>query len=160
VDPQIFLRSLDDRLSPEVDRPPEKGGPITRATLRREEWPGGRGHFAEAVLLAREASGNDQQIVDIALHCMALERVGRSVLLRQQAAGLRRKGAQKSATNRTAAAAKKWEPYISQYDALVLQDVSPAKARQIVADQMQNDRFFNRNTGEIPGEKTRLKWLR
>ena len=160
MDPRIFLRLLIDRLSPEVDRPPEEGGPITRTQLRREHWPGGRGHFAEAVLQAREASGNDQQIADIALRCMALERDGRSVLLRQQAAGLRRKGAQSSATNRTAAAAKKWEPYISQYDALVLQDVRPAKARQIVADQMQDDRFFNKKTGEIPGEKTRLKWLR
>jgi hypothetical protein len=150
IPPGIYLEIQIKRLLLKV-------GNVTRAQLRREKWPGGRGHQAQAMLLAREAleSGDDDRMREAVPFCLALERTGNEVSEAAQAKSLRCLGGKQRGLDQTGAATKRWKPYLDHFETLKHEGKSIAAARKIVKAKMVRDEF-----DPFPSARTIAKWLK
>jgi hypothetical protein len=163
---RIILQKLLDRLEKEI-------GPVEQGFF--SAWEGdeenlavrtaaGMGHFAQAVLYAREAlaSGDDEQIRTAAQICPTFERTGRelheaaekSILKKNRMAGGNTTG------KRLADNAKlRWAHYVDMFKCLIMKGEGTPIARRLVITKMIKDEFVDPVTGKFPSKTTINKRL-
>jgi hypothetical protein len=127
-----------------------------------ERIAGGRGHLAQAMLLAGRAlaSQDAEAIRTTAIYCLALERTGVALAARAERLRLRRKGGQTRGAQQASDGAKRWAPYQGRYRELLAEGKSPLKARTIVQRDMVRTGFSLPGETVSPSNRTIRKWLR
>jgi hypothetical protein len=164
MDSRIILQLLIERLAPVVGTVSsgfssawEGGG-----SALNERTAGGRGHVAQAVLLARRAlaSGDDEILHATAVHCLVLERTGLALAARRERNLLRRKGGEARGAMETEDGKRRWAPYQQRYKALVAEGKTPVKARAIVRREMVKSEFSLPGYTMSPSDRTIRKWLK
>jgi hypothetical protein len=164
MDPRVFLRVLIERLAPVVGSasPGFSSAWEGEEAALNERTVGGRGHLAQAVLLARRAlfSEDDEIIRTTAIHCLALERTGLALATRRESILLKRKGGKTRGAKQTDEGARRWAPYRQRYQALVAAGKSPIQARTIVQREMVKSGFSLPGQPMSPSNRTIRKWLK
>ena len=164
MDPRVFLRVLIERLAPVVGSasPGFSSAWEGEEAALNERTVGGRGHLAQAVLLARRAlfSEDDEIIRTTAIHCLALERTGLALATRRESILLKRKGGKTRGAKQTDDGERRWAPYRQRYHALVAAGKSPVQARTIVQREMVKSGFSLPGQPLSPSNRTIRKWLK
>jgi hypothetical protein len=164
MDPRVFFQVLVERLAPTVGNmsPGFSSAWEGQEAALNERTGGGRGHMAQAVLLARRASASrDDEIIRATLiHCLALERTGLVLATRRESVLLKRKGGRARGARQTEDSARHWAPYQQRYQVLVFDGKSPAKARAVIQREMVKSGFSLPGQSASPSNRTIRKWLK
>jgi hypothetical protein len=164
MDPRVILRVLVERLAHVVGNVSSgfssswEGG----QSALNERTSGGRGHLAQAVLLARQALAceDDEILRATVMHCLVLERTGLALAARRESILLKRKGGKTRGAKETDDGIRRWAPYQQRYKALRDVGKTPVTARAIVQREMVKAGFSLPGHTTSPSNRTIRKWLK
>lgn len=164
MDPRVILRALVERLAPLVGNVSSGFSSAWEGDQSAliERTAGGRGHLAQAVLLARRAvTFEDAKILNATvMHCLVLERTGLALAARRESILLKRKGGRTRGAKQTDDGIRRWVPYQQRYKALLDDGKVPVKARAIVYREMVKAGFSLPGHPMSPSNRTIRKWLK